>query len=320
MNWFQELLSNPFLLIGLSSWFWAQLIKTIIHAIVTKSIDFTRLIGDGGMPSGHSATVSSLATAAALVYGLGSFEFAMAFIFAIVVCKDAMGVRLETGRQAVIINDIVEAFNSLASEKLPEAKLKEFVGHTAYCEGKDMTLFINCCPRGESRTEKLARALLKALGEYEELRLYDEPLHPLGRADIAKRDALLAEKKYDDEMFRYARQFAAADRIVIAAPLWDLSFPAQLKVYLENIYVTGIVTKYNEAGKPVGLCRANELYYVTTSGGPFDGRFGYDYWKTIAQDCFGIPTVKLLKAENLDIVGADAEKIVDDAIKAYGLA
>ena len=116
-----------------------------------------------------------------------------------------------------------------------------------------MTLFINCCPRGESRTERLARALLKALGEYEELRLYDEPLHPLGRADIAKRDALLAEKKYDDEMFRSARQFAAADRIVIAAPLWDLSFPAQLKVYLENIYVTGIVTKYSEAGKPVGL-------------------------------------------------------------------
>ena len=106
-----------------------------------------------------------------------------------------------------------------------------------------MTLFINCCPRGESRTEKLARALLKALGEY---------------------DALLAEKKYDDEMFRYARQFAAADRIVIAAPLWDLSFPAQLKVYLENIYVTGIVTKYSEAGEPVGLCRASELYYVTT--------------------------------------------------------
>ncbi len=72
--------------------------------------------------------------------------------------------------------------------------------------------------------------------------------------------------------------------------------------------------------EPVGLCRANELYYVTTSGGPFDGRFGYDYWKTIAQDCFGIPTVKLLEAENLDIVGADAEKIVDDAIKAYGPA
>ena len=131
MNWFQELLSNPFLLIGLSSWFWAQLIKTILHAIVTKRVDFTRLVGDGGMPSGHSATVSSLATAAALVYGLGSFEFAIALVFAIVVCKDAMGVRLETGKQAAIINDIVEAFNVLTSEeKLPDAKLKEFVGHT----------------------------------------------------------------------------------------------------------------------------------------------------------------------------------------------
>lgn len=131
MNWFQELLSNGFLLVALSSWFWAQLIKTILHAIVTKRVDFTRLVGDGGMPSGHSATVSSLATAAALVYGLGSFEFAIALVFAIVVCKDAMGVRLETGKQAAIINDIVEAFNVLTSEeKLPDAKLKEFVGHT----------------------------------------------------------------------------------------------------------------------------------------------------------------------------------------------
>ena len=108
MNWFQELLSNGFLLVALSSWFWAQLIKTVIHAIVTKKLDWTRLVGDGGMPSGHSATVSSLATAASLVYGPGSFQFAMAVIFAIVVCKDAMGVRLETGKQAVIINDIVE--------------------------------------------------------------------------------------------------------------------------------------------------------------------------------------------------------------------
>ena len=85
MNWFQELLSNPFLLIGLSSWFWAQLIKTIIHAIVTKSIDFTRLIGDGGMPSGHSATVCAVATSAGILYGLGSFPFAISVIVAIIV-------------------------------------------------------------------------------------------------------------------------------------------------------------------------------------------------------------------------------------------
>ena len=130
MNWFQKLLSNPFLLIGLSSWFWAQLIKTIIHAIVTKSIDFTRLIGDGGMPSGHSATVSSLATAAALVYGLGSFEFAMAFIFTIVVCKDAMGVRLETGKQAKLLNEFIDLFARLEQPLSDQEKLKELVGHT----------------------------------------------------------------------------------------------------------------------------------------------------------------------------------------------
>ena len=130
MQTIQELLSNRVLISGLVGWGAAQVLKTIIYALMHHTLDLTRIFGDGGMPSGHSATVSSLATAAALVYGLGSFEFAMAFIFAIVVCKDAMGVRLETGRQAVIINDIVEAFNSLASEKLPEAKLKEFVGHT----------------------------------------------------------------------------------------------------------------------------------------------------------------------------------------------
>ena len=130
MNWFQELLSNPFLLIGLSSWFWAQLIKTIIHAIVTKSIDFTRLIGDGGMPSGHSATVCAVATSAGIIYGLDSFPFAISVIVAIIVMHDAMGVRLETGKQAAIINEIVRAFDELSSGKLTDVKLKEFVGHT----------------------------------------------------------------------------------------------------------------------------------------------------------------------------------------------
>ena len=62
-----------------------------------------------------------------------------------------------------------------------------------------MTLFINCCPREASRTERLARALLKTSGDCEELRLYDEPLHPLGREDIARRDALLAEKRNSRE-------------------------------------------------------------------------------------------------------------------------
>lgn len=129
-SWLQQLLSNRYLIVGVTSWFWAQVLKTIIHAIVNRKIDLTRLVGDGGMPSGHSATVSSLAVAAALGFGLGSFQFAIAFLFAIVVCKDAMGVRLETGKQAAILNEIVKTFEVLSSEKLPEVKLKEFVGHT----------------------------------------------------------------------------------------------------------------------------------------------------------------------------------------------
>lgn len=128
--WFRELISNQFLLTGISSWLWAQVLKTIIHALVTHRLDLSRLVGDGGMPSGHSATVSSLAVAAAFVYGLDSFEFAIAAVLAVIVCKDAMGVRLETGKQAAIINEIVKAFDDLSTGKLSEVKLKEFVGHT----------------------------------------------------------------------------------------------------------------------------------------------------------------------------------------------
>ena len=128
--WFRDLISNQFLLTGISSWLWAQVLKTIIHALVTHRLDLSRLVGDGGMPSGHSATVSSFAVAAAFVYGLDSFEFAIAAVLAVIVCKDAMGVRLETGKQAAIINEIVRAFDELSSGKLTDVKLKEFVGHT----------------------------------------------------------------------------------------------------------------------------------------------------------------------------------------------
>lgn len=130
MKWLYELITNPFLITGLASWFLAQVLKTVIYGIVNKRLDFTRMFGDGGMPSGHSATVTSLAIITGLNFGLNSFEFAMAFIFATVVCRDAMGVRLETGKQAQVLNEISKSFEILTSEKLPEVKLKELVGHT----------------------------------------------------------------------------------------------------------------------------------------------------------------------------------------------
>ena len=182
-----------------------------------------------------------------------------------------------------------------------------------------MILYVNCCPRENSRTDRLARALLDTLGAYEQLRLYDEPLRPLDAARLAARDALLARGAYENDLFRYARQFAAADRIVIAAPYWDLSFPAQLKIYLENIYVPGIVTRYDETSRPVGLCRAAQLDYVTTAGGPYDGRYSYEYLRTMVRDYFGIPKTTLLKAELLDIAGSDPEAILRRALADAGL-
>ena len=120
-------LTNPFLLTSLTSWFIAQLLKVIINACIHKKIIWERLVGDGGMPSGHSATVSSLAVFTALAYGPGTFQFALAAIFAIVVCHDATGVRQETGKQALVIKEIIQIIDS---EALPEVKLKELVGHT----------------------------------------------------------------------------------------------------------------------------------------------------------------------------------------------
>ncbi|MBQ4156263.1 MAG: divergent PAP2 family protein [Clostridia bacterium] len=130
MNWFIDLICNPFFLTGLSSWAIAQVLKVIIYAIVNKKFDIFRLFGDGGMPSGHSATVTSLAVLTAITYGTGTFEFALSALLAIIVCHDAMGVRLETGKQAILINEIIKTFDILAKEELPEVKLKEFVGHT----------------------------------------------------------------------------------------------------------------------------------------------------------------------------------------------
>lgn len=130
MNWLVDLITNPFLITGLTSWFYAQILKTILFLIINKKLDLGRMVGDGGMPSGHSATVTSMAVLIGLVYGLGSVEFAISAILAVIVCHDATGVRRETEKQAFIIDELVKAFEELAEDKLPEVKLKKFVGHT----------------------------------------------------------------------------------------------------------------------------------------------------------------------------------------------
>ena len=130
MDWIIDFATNPFMLTGLGSWFVAQVIKTIIHAIIHKKIVLERLFGDGGMPSGHSATVTSLAVFTGLRLGFGTFEFAVAAVLAVVVCHDAMGVRQQAGKQAVVLNELLEVFERIYEEKISEEKLKIFVGHT----------------------------------------------------------------------------------------------------------------------------------------------------------------------------------------------
>lgn len=132
-NLWNELWTNRVLMAGITGWFIAQVLKMIIHSIINHGVDWERLIGDGGMPSAHSATVTAMAGTSAAAYGVGSFEFAISAMVAIIVMHDAMGVRLETGKQAKVINEMVQLFEDLGKPQLSmEKKLKEFVGHTPF--------------------------------------------------------------------------------------------------------------------------------------------------------------------------------------------
>ena len=127
MKWLLDWLRNPFFLTAMVGWFTSQTMKIFTHAIIYKEWKPSRFFGDGGIPSSHAATVTSLAIFSGIKCGFASFEFAIAIILTMVICRDAVGVRLETGKQAVILNEIKHLFNN---EKIDEIKLKEFVGHT----------------------------------------------------------------------------------------------------------------------------------------------------------------------------------------------
>lgn len=178
-----------------------------------------------------------------------------------------------------------------------------------------MILFVNCCIRSESRTKRLADSLLEKLGQYEEIKLEEINLKQINRERLNKRTSLIEDSEFDNPMFNLAKQWANADIIVIAAPFWDLSFPSELKMYIENIYVTGIVSEYGDDGRPQGLCKAEKLYYVTTAGGPYNDKYGYQYIRDISLNYFGIKETKQIYAEMLDIVGNDPEKILKEAIE-----
>ena len=176
---------------------------------------------------------------------------------------------------------------------------------------KKQVLYIDCCVRGdESRTARLGDAFLKALpAEYEVVRLdpAEEGMQPLSGPFFRKREELLAEGRLGHPRFRYAHQIAEADIVVMAAPFWDLSFPALLKIYIENVSVEGITFRSTAEGLQ-GLCRGTDLVLLTTRGGIYaDGdplEQATPYLRGI-QRFFGFDRFQCVAADGLDVDGFD---------------
>ena len=185
-------------------------------------------------------------------------------------------------------------------------------------------LFVDACVRGTaSRTRALAERFLSAYAAA-------HPSDPIVRRDLMRdrlepqypelldrRDALAAAGRLDDPIFDNAKQFARADRIVLAAPFWELSFPAILKIYLERVSMRGITFGY-EAGRLVGCCRAEKLLLITTRGGDYSlpetewMEMGARQLKALCT-MFGIPKFELLCAEGLDDERVDVRARMEEA-------
>lgn len=180
-----------------------------------------------------------------------------------------------------------------------------------------MILFINACARAESRTKQLAKALLQVLDEYvTEIELYKTEIPLLDETNIRTRQE--AAEKHDEAntFVKLATTFSDANTIVIAAPYWDLSYPAVLRSYIEAVQVQGITFDYEENGKPTGLCKAREIYYVTTSGGEMgEVDLGFEHIKALGTQMWGIDNIHYIDAHGLDIAGNDPNEILNKKIE-----
>ena len=123
----EALLQNRILIAAGIAWAVSQISKTILHTIINGKLDWSRLKGDGGMPSSHSASVTALAVATGMVCGIDSPFFAIAVVFAAITCHDAMNSRREIGKHSVVLNELIK---KIEQEEPFEVVLKEFVGHT----------------------------------------------------------------------------------------------------------------------------------------------------------------------------------------------
>ena len=177
------------------------------------------------------------------------------------------------------------------------------------------SLIIDACISDSSRTRGLAAYLQsKLIGDVDVVRLYETKPYSLDEKMLKNRDMAAEKHDVSDNMFAIAKQFARADTVIVAAPYWDLSFPAALKQYIEAINVCGLTFRYTDTGMPVSLCNAKRLIYITTAGGYIvSDEFGFGYIKSVMELFYGVKTFDYIKAEGLDIVGADACGILRSA-------
>lgn len=180
-------------------------------------------------------------------------------------------------------------------------------------------LFVDCCisQRGpDSRTRALADAFLEAFrAAHPEAEIETVPpeallaLRPFDPDMLNDRDALAAVGAWDAPVFELARQFRAADRIVVAAPFWDLSFPAALRTYIEYVSANGLTYHY-EADGCHGDCRAERLVYLT-SGGDFEREdsVGVLHWRQLCA-MFGAGQFDYVFAGGLDVDPAKAPELL----------
>lgn len=184
-------------------------------------------------------------------------------------------------------------------------------------------LFIDATVRSHtvSRTWQLCSEYLKTfknqhpLWNIQHLKLIDMSLQPKTKEQLTQIEQLLAEKKIQEPCFAYARDFAAADRILIGAPYWDFSFPAVLKIYIENICMNSITFTY-ENDQPKGLCRASRLDYISTAGGCTSGiDLGSEYICKVCSGLLGIKQCTSLIVDRLDIEGNNTAALMQDGIR-----
>ena len=126
----RDFLENKFLIVPFIVWCCIQLFKFITDFVINRKPNFRRLFGAGGMPSSHSAVVATLTTLVGKEYGLGSAIFAVSFVFSLIVMYDAAGVRRAAGKQATLLNKLVENYPN--SNVIVTEKLVEVLGHTPF--------------------------------------------------------------------------------------------------------------------------------------------------------------------------------------------